>query len=87
MINDINNEKDYCLIKNLKSKYRIIGTNSGINKRKGLEQIIKALPLLPDYAFIAVGDGEERNKLIELAGKLKVSERDFVEQHWKKHGQ
>lgn len=75
LINDINNEKDYCLIKNLKSKYRIIGTNSGINKRKGLEQIIKALPLLPDYAFIAVGDGEERNKLIELAGKLKVSER------------
>lgn len=75
-IRDIDN-KDKFFLENLKKTYRIIGTNSSITKRKGLEQMIKALPKLPDFAFVAVGEGNQKNKLQTLAKKLNVSDRCF----------
>lgn len=63
------------LFKILKSKYTIIGTCSSITKRKGLEQIVKALPNLPGYALVAIGEGDQKIKLEYLARKLNVSER------------
>ena len=59
----------------LKNKYTIIGTTSNIIARKGLEQIIKALPKLDNFAFVAVGDGEERHNLEQLAMHLGVHDR------------
>jgi glycosyltransferase involved in cell wall biosynthesis len=50
----------------------IIGTNSIITKRKGLEQIIKALPQLPNIGYVVVGDGVEADPLKKLAKQLGV---------------
>lgn len=62
-------------IKLLKRKYKIIGTVSSITKRKGLNQIVKALQYLPDYAFVAVGDGPQLQELQQLADRLGVQDR------------
>jgi len=50
----------------------IIGTNSILTKRKGLEQIINALPELPDVGYVIVGDGIEATALKKLAKKRNV---------------
>ena len=62
-------------INKLKKKYTIVGTTSNIIARKGLEQIVNALPKLENYAFVAVGDGDERRNLEQLASKLEVQDR------------
>lgn len=64
-------------LKYLKTRYKIIGSISVIIKRKGLEQIIKSLVTLKDWAFVCVGDGEELDKLKDLSVQLKVDERCF----------
>ena len=69
--------EDKNLLANIASQYKIIGTNSQIIKRKGLEQIIQALAHLPDFAFVAVGDGEEKQNLLRLAKTINVSDRCF----------
>lgn len=74
---NISDEKDLDVIENLKQKYIIIGTVSRIIKRKGLEQMIRALVLLPNYAFVVVGDGHELDNLKLLAKELSVSERCY----------
>jgi len=62
------NQEDIEIISIFRSKYKtIIGTNSIITKRKGLEQIIKALPILPNVGYVAVGDGPEQKSLKQLA--------------------
>lgn len=48
---------------------------SGLNHRKGLHQIIQALPFLPDFKYCIVGDGKERQPLQELAQTLGVADR------------
>lgn len=73
-INPIGQE-DKVKLQSLQKQYKIIGTHSVIIKRKGLEQMIKALPLLPEYAFVAIGDGEDRKNLESLAQTMNVSER------------
>ncbi|MFH1979304.1 MAG: glycosyltransferase [Patescibacteria group bacterium] len=55
-----------------------------LNYKNALDDIIKALPLLPDnIKFLSVGNGEEKDNLIKLAQKLGVRERiifkDFIE--------
>ena len=62
-------------ISKMADRYRIIGTASVINKGKGLHQIVKALPYLPDCAFVCIGDGPELSNLKALALQLGVSER------------
>ena len=69
--NDVEN------VSKLKEKFVIIGTISGINKRKGLEQLVKALTFLPNYALVAVGDGPELNFLKALAVQIGVSNRCY----------
>lgn len=51
----------------------IIGTCAYLIKEKGLNQIIKILPYFRNMIFIILGDGPEKNNLIQLAIKLKVS--------------
>ena len=64
---EISSISDKILIKEFKSKYRIIGTTSNIIKLKGLEQIVNALPMLKNYALIVIGDGPELDNLKDLA--------------------
>lgn len=59
----------------LKENYTILGTICLFNHRKGLDQIIKALPQLDDYAFIIIGDGPVKNELYELSRELGVEDR------------
>lgn len=48
---------------------------SGLNRRKGLHQIIEALPQLPNMKYCIVGDGSERKPLEELAKAFGVEDR------------
>lgn len=71
------NREDRDAILALKQKYILVGTISSISKRKGLEQMIYALTFLPNYAFVAVGEGPELSNLQDLAISLKVSDRCY----------
>jgi glycosyltransferase involved in cell wall biosynthesis len=53
----------------------IIGTSCLLTKIKGLEQVIKILPEMPDAYFVIIGDGIEKNNLETLARNLGVYER------------
>jgi glycosyltransferase involved in cell wall biosynthesis len=66
---------DYSIIESLKLKYNIIGSCALLTHRKGLDQIIKALPLLSNFALVIIGDGHIKKDLQDLAQTLKVSDR------------
>ncbi len=70
-------ENDLNTILYLKSKYIVLGSMAKFDARKGLDQIIKVLALNPKYAFILVGDGSEKEKLLLLAKQLNVSDQIF----------
>ncbi|MBE6304297.1 MAG: glycosyltransferase family 4 protein [Bacteroidales bacterium] len=71
-IDDID-PNDIDLIKNFKSKFKFtIGCICAFNKRKGIEQIIKALPQMPEVGLILVGDGEIISHLREFAFEINV---------------
>ena len=59
----------------LKERYKIIGVNALLTERKGVDQLIDALPILPDYALVIVGDGQERQALEDRAVNRGVRER------------
>lgn len=59
----------------LKDKYTILGTICLFNHRKGLEQVINALPYLKNCAFVIIGDGPVKAELQQLAQKLGVESR------------
>jgi len=44
-------------------------------ERKGHDKVIAALPRLPDVRLVIVGDGPERNQLIDLCRRLGVQDR------------
>ncbi len=76
----INNEidrDDLQKIQALKSKYIVLGSMAKYDARKGLEQIIKVLAINPKLAFVLIGDGSEKEKLLALANQLNVSDRIF----------
>lgn len=57
-------------------KIGAIASAGGINRRKGIDQVVKALPELPAYTFYIVGkETEESNNLKKLADQLKVLDR------------
>jgi glycosyltransferase involved in cell wall biosynthesis len=68
-------ETDMQVINSLKRDYILLGTVCAIDKRKGLEQIIPLLVLKKNYAFLAIGDGDERKSLESLAIKHGVASR------------
>jgi len=55
----------------------LIGVNSLLNDRKGIDLLINALPSLNDYKLFIVGDGKSRKSLEKLSQKLKVENRCF----------
>jgi len=54
---------------------KIISYVGGLQKYKGIEQIIKVLPDFKDVKFICVGEGEDKERLKRLARDLKVENR------------
>lgn len=76
ILTDSNNSSyKFKQIQSICSEYKIIGTISSITRRKGLSQAIRALPFLPDYALLIVGEGPERQILENLAKDLNVDQR------------
>lgn len=67
----------YDLLSKVKKQYKILGACGNLIKCKGFEQIVKALPLLPDMALVLLGDGIEKENLISLARDLNVDNRCF----------
>ncbi len=67
--------QDIDLFVDLKKKYKVLGVACVLTKRKGIHQVIQALPMLSDYAFVVLGDGEERTSLEKQAESLGVRDR------------
>ena len=68
-------DDDINSILELKKRYTVIGSNAVVSKIKGLEQIILSLTHLKEYCFVLLGEGDEKNRLIELAKTLNVYDR------------
>lgn len=64
-------------LKKIKGTYKIIGSICSLTKRKGLDQIIKALTYIPNFALVSLGNGPERDSLIELSKDIGVSDRCY----------
>lgn len=67
--------QDISIIEEVRRKYVLLGTACILTYRKGIHQIIKALPLLPGCALLIIGDGPEKDKLLKLAEKQGVAHR------------
>lgn len=71
---------DELLFKNIRKTFpnsTLIGAFAVLNKRKGLDQIIKALPNLNNHVLVVLGDGPLMSKLIALSKKIGVDNRCF----------
>ncbi|WP_446470094.1 glycosyltransferase family 4 protein [Xenorhabdus stockiae] len=55
----------------------IIGSSCSLTTRKGLEQVIKILPEIPNAIFKIIGDGPQKNDLTRISIELKVNDRVF----------
>lgn len=63
------------LVEGLKVNYKLIGCCALLTQRKGIDQLIKALPDCEDYALVVVGNGKALPELQELANHLGVMNR------------
>ena len=66
---------DAQVIRVAKERWRLIGACAVVTRRKGLEQVIRALAFLPQHAFLLIGDGPARQELMNLAQLLGVADR------------
>jgi len=55
--------------------YRILGSYAFISKRKGLNQIIDVLNLLPEYVYVVFGEGPYLKKLKQSVDKFNLQDR------------
>jgi L-malate glycosyltransferase len=62
-------------IDSFKKKFTILGSVCLVSKRKGLHQIINALPSLPGYGFLLIGEGPELEQLKSQARALHLDDR------------
>jgi glycosyltransferase involved in cell wall biosynthesis len=67
--------KDQELVDDLRERYQVLGASALVTQRKGFDQVLRALPHLPDHAFLLIGDGPAVSELRQLAEKLGVTER------------
>ncbi len=72
------NENQYIKKKLGLANKKILLTVGRLDKRKGHDYVIRSLPQviaeIPDTIYVIVGDGDERQPLIDLANKLDVQE-------------
>lgn len=74
---DLLDDNEIMEIVKFKGNNILIGANVGITYRKGLDQLIRALPLLENYSLFIVGDGPALKDLIQLAKENKVYSRCY----------
>jgi glycosyltransferase involved in cell wall biosynthesis len=72
-----NSHSDNVFFEQVKKNYKVIGTHCLLTKRKGIDQIIKSLKDLEDYALVIIGDGKEMVELKKLSKELNISDRCF----------
>lgn len=65
------------IVSEFKKGEKLIGINALLTDRKGIDQVIKALPALPGYKLFIVGDGKSRNQLEDLVESLNLSSRVY----------
>lgn len=58
-----------------RSERPVIGAVGRMDRQKGLDVLLRALPDVPDAELVLIGDGEERQPLERLAADLGISER------------
>ena len=63
------------IVSEFKKGKKLIGINALLTDRKGVDQVIKALPKLPEYNLFIVGEGKSRNQLENLVENLNLSDR------------
>ncbi|MEN6455504.1 MAG: glycosyltransferase family 4 protein [Prolixibacteraceae bacterium] len=68
-------DPDVNAILKLKNNYQVIGANCFLTRRKGIDQVIRALPTLPGYALVVIGDGKALAELKQLAQQHQVGNR------------
>ena len=68
-------QNDIEILNQFKGKYKILGIACVLTRRKGVQQVIEALPKLSDFAFVIIGDGPEKENLESLADLLGVRDR------------
>lgn len=73
--NVVAGDPDVKAILKLKSYYQVIGANCFLTRRKGIDQVIRALPALPGYALVVIGDGKSLGELKQLAEQHQVQNR------------
>lgn len=65
-------------ITKLKQKYTLIGSVGLVIKRKGFEQLVYFLQKNKNYAVVIIGDGSEKESLLNLSESLNVSDRFII---------
>ena len=53
----------------------LIGVHAELTHRKGIDQLLRVLPQLPDYRLLIIGDGPSRAELEQLAADNGVADR------------
>jgi hypothetical protein len=64
-------------IKDLKNNFTLLGIIANLTKQKGIDQIIKALPLDSTFALLIIGEGKFKSYLIDLVEKLNLNNRVY----------
>ncbi|MDW2402514.1 glycosyltransferase family 4 protein [Vibrio sp. 1262-1] len=59
----------------LKEDYTVLGTVCLFNHRKGLDQVVRALPFMENMVFVVIGDGPVKPELIKLSRELGVEDK------------
>lgn len=62
-------------ISEFKGNSKLIGVNAVLTDRKGVDQLIRALPELSDYKVLLIGEGKVKKDLQQLASWLHVEQR------------
>lgn len=53
----------------------LIGVHAALTARKGIDQLLRVLPQLPDYRLLVIGDGHERAALERLSAAEGIADR------------
>ena len=61
----------------ISSKYRVLGMYAFITKRKGIDQILRSLTILKEYALVVIGEGPYVETLRRMSNNLNLKDRIF----------
>jgi glycosyltransferase involved in cell wall biosynthesis len=78
--NVIIDKQDELFFMKLRKKYpkhKVLGSFAGLTSRKGIDMVLKAIKEVKDCLYVVIGDGKEKQKLIEQAKLLGLQERCF----------